>query len=191
VPSVVITEYTDLAPAVVLAAARDFSDRRADMWPDVHTQYLTVHEGGNDYAVVTEGNPWPIGYVWERLRYDWSSPDAIRGTVIDSNLFKPGSTWELWAYPEGDRTRVDIRATRHLQGRGWLLAPFFVRWVPGSVDGYVGDHLRHFLSAITEDGYLEAHSSQLKSAHLGWVGMLGGGGGLGAMTEPKSRHSRV
>lgn len=94
-PSVVITDHTHLAPDVVLTAARDFSDRRAEMWPDVHVEYLTVHEVGDDYAIVTEGNPWPIGYVWERLRYDWSTDTALRGTVIESNLFKPGSTWEL------------------------------------------------------------------------------------------------
>jgi hypothetical protein len=150
-PSVVITDYTDLAPDVVLTAARDFSDRRAEMWPDVHVEYLTVHEVGDDYAIVTEGNPWPIGYVWERLRYDWSTDTALRGTVIESNLFKPGSTWELWALPDDNRTRVEIRATRNLHGRGRLLAPFFKSWMPGSVEGYVGEHLRHFLDSIEED----------------------------------------
>jgi hypothetical protein len=150
-PRAVITEYTHLSPDVVLTAARDFSDRRAELWPDVHVEYLTVHEVGDDYAVVTEGNPWPIGYVWEQLRYDWSDPQALRGTVIESNLFKPGSTWELWALPEDDLTRVEIRATRNLHGRGLLLAPFFLSWMPGSVQHYVGDHLRHFLASISLD----------------------------------------
>src|ERR671919_229778 len=27
----------------------------------------------------TEGSPWPIGYVWERLRYDWSERRHLRG----------------------------------------------------------------------------------------------------------------
>lgn len=99
-PSVHVSEHSDLPPEVVLAAARDFSPRRARMWPDVHVVHLEVHEFGEGYAEVTEGNPWPIGYVWERLRYDWSEPHALRGTVMASNLFKPGSTWELWATPE-------------------------------------------------------------------------------------------
>ena len=120
VPSVRVSEHTDLPPEVVLAAARDFSERRAEMWPDVHVEYLTIHEVGPDYADVTEGNPWPIGYVWERLRYDWSDPQALRGRVIDSNLFKPGSTWELWATPDDRGSHVEIRAVRNLRGRGWL-----------------------------------------------------------------------
>ena len=75
-PSVRVSEHTDLAPDVVLRAARDFSARRADLWPDVHVEHLEVHEIGETYAEVTEGNPWPIGHVWERLRYDWTDPNA-------------------------------------------------------------------------------------------------------------------
>lgn len=145
VPSVRVSEHSELPPEAVLAAARDFSERRAEMWPDVHVEYLTIHEVGPDYADVTEGNPWPIGHVWERLRYDWSHPQALRGRVIDSNLFKPGSTWELWATPEAGGSHVEIRAVRNLRGRGWLLAPFFPL---GSAATSVKDHLRHFLRSI-------------------------------------------
>lgn len=117
-PSVRIREQCRLPASVVLEAARDFSDRRAELWPDVHVEHLEVHETGPDYAVVTEGNPWPIGYVWETLRYDWSDPRALRGRVLDSNLFKPGSTWELWAKDDGAGSVVEIRAVRHLRGAG-------------------------------------------------------------------------
>jgi hypothetical protein len=147
-PSVTVAEFSDLPPDVVLEAARDFSDRRADMWPDVYVEYLEVHELGDDFAIVTEGNPWPIGLVWERLRYDWSQPNVLRGEVLDSNIFKPGSTWELSAVPENGGSRVEVRAVRHLRGRGWLLAPFFLSFVPGSAAGDVREHLRHFLNTI-------------------------------------------
>jgi hypothetical protein len=115
------------------------------MWPDVHVEHLEVHEVGEHHAEVTEGNPWPIGHVWERLRYDWSDPQAVKGTVVDSNLFKPGSTWELWATPDDGGSRVEIRAERHLRGRGWLLWPFFPT---GAAASSVRDHLRHFLASI-------------------------------------------
>jgi hypothetical protein len=100
---------------------------------------------GDTWAEVTEGNPWPIGVVWERLRYDWSDQHALRGTVVDSNLFKPGSTWELWATPEDGGSRVEVRANRHLRGRGWLLYPFFPTGIAAS---NVRDHLKHFLANI-------------------------------------------
>ena len=43
-PIVHVTDKTPLPPERVLDAARDFSARRAEMWPDVHVQHLTVHE---------------------------------------------------------------------------------------------------------------------------------------------------
>jgi hypothetical protein len=110
----------------VIEAARDFTPRRAELWRDVYVEHLHVHEQGETWADVTEGNPWPIGLVWERLRYDWSQPDALRGTVIDSNLFRPGSTWEIRATAAaGGGSRVEVTAVRKLRGRGWLLWPFF------------------------------------------------------------------
>ena len=42
-PQVRVSEHSHLAHEIVLAAARDFSDRRAQMWPDVHVEYLQVH----------------------------------------------------------------------------------------------------------------------------------------------------
>jgi hypothetical protein len=80
------------------------------------SQHLRVHEVGEAFAEVTEGNPWPIGYVWERLRYDWSQPGSVRGVVTDSNTFKPGSTWELWATRANRGSRVEVIGVRHLRG---------------------------------------------------------------------------
>ena len=111
---------------------------------------MRVHEAGSTWADVTEGNPWPIGFVWERLRYDWSEPGAVRGTVVDSNIFKPGSTWEIHATANDDGgSRVDVIAVRDLTGvRGWLLWPFFPT---GLARRDVAEHLRHFLSKVEAD----------------------------------------
>jgi hypothetical protein len=143
-----VAEETSLPPERVLEAARDFSERRAEMWPDVHVEYLQVHEEGEGFAEVTEGNPWPIGYVWERLRYDWSEPGSVKGVVTDSNIFKPGSTWEIKATPTEGGSRVELIGVRHLRGfKGRLLAPVFPL---GLAKRTVADHLRHFLSKVEE-----------------------------------------
>lgn len=147
-PQVRVVDETPVAPERVMDAARDFSERRAELWPDVHVEHLEIHEEGETFAEVTEGNPWPIGYVWERLRYDWSDPDVLRGTVTDSNIFKPGSTWELRAVPSNGGSRVEVSAVRHLRGfKGRLLAPVFPL---GLAKRTVADHLRHFLSKLEE-----------------------------------------
>lgn len=145
-PRVHVVDKTPVAAEKVLAAAHDFSARRAEMWPDVHVQYLQVHVAGDTFAEVTEGNPWPIGYVWERLRYDWSEPGWVRGVVIDSNIFKPGSTWEITAMPVAGGSRVEVIAVRHLRGiKGRLLTPVFPL---GLAKQTVSEHLRHFLSSL-------------------------------------------
>ena len=149
VPTVRVTADTPVPPQNVLNAARDFSPRRAELWPDVHVEYLEVHDIGETFAVVTEGNPWPIGYVWERLRYDWSEPGLVKGTVVESNLFKAGSTWQIRATPtNGGGSHVEILAVRHLRGwRGRLLTPLFPL---GLAKQNVADHLRHFLTKVEE-----------------------------------------
>jgi len=146
-PTVRVSEVSSLSHELILEAARDFSARRAELWPDVHVEHMTVHDTGDTWADVTEGNPWPIGLVWERLRYDWSQSGVVKGTVVDSNLFKPGSTWELRARPDGTVTLVEVIAVRLLRGRGRLLWPFFPT---GLAAGDVGVHLRHFLNAIEQ-----------------------------------------
>ena len=123
------------------------------MWPDVHVDHLQVHEAGETVAEVTEGNPWPIGYVWERLRYDWSEPGRLTGTVTDSNLFKPGSSWEIRATPINGGSRVELIGVRHLRGEGLLLAPVFPL---GLAKRTVAQHLRHFLSKV------EAHQPEVR-----------------------------
>jgi hypothetical protein len=146
-PTVHVVDTTPVPASRVLEAGRDFSARRSELWPDVHVEHLQVHERGETFAVVTEGNPWPIGLVWEQLRYDWSEPGVLRGVVIRSNLFKPGSTWELSASPLPDGgAQVAITAVRNLSGvRGRLLTPFFPL---GLAKQNVAAHLRHFLGVL-------------------------------------------
>jgi hypothetical protein len=148
VPTVHLVDETPVAPQRVLEAARDFSERRAETWPDVHVEHLRVHQAGETFAEVTEGNPWPIGYVWERLRSDWSEPGLVKGVVTDSNLFKRGSTWEIRATPANGGSRVEVIGVRHLRGfKGRLLTPVFPL---GLAKRTVADHLRHFLSKLEE-----------------------------------------
>ena len=147
-PKVHVVDETPVIPERVLEAARDFSERRAELWPDVHVAHLQIHDMGEDFAEVTEGNPWPIGYVWERLHYDWSKDGFVKGTVVDSNIFKPGSTWEIRATPRNGGSRVEVIAVRHLKGlKGRLLTPVFPL---GLAKQTVGEHLRHFLAKVEE-----------------------------------------
>lgn len=144
-PRVHVSATSTASPEQVLLAARDFTPRRAELWRDVYVEHMTIHDRGETWADVTEGNPWGPWLVWERLRYDWSQPGSLRGTVIDSNLFKRGSTWELHATVAEGGSRAEVVALRRLKGLGWLIWPLFpTRLARRDVSAY----LRQFLDRV-------------------------------------------
>ncbi len=119
-PVVTTSVQTGLPPADVLRILTDFSPARAETWPGVDSSNLTVHDRGETWADVTEGNK--IG--WERERYDW---DAQAGTIsavtTESNLWKPPSRWDYRLVPQDGGTRVDVTLRRHSKGaKGALIA---------------------------------------------------------------------
>ena len=91
-----VTTATSASPERVLALARtDFSADRAKVWSNVAAKRLAVHERGDTYVEVTEFATGIAWFAWERTRYDWSQPDIVKQTVLDSNVLEPGSIWQL------------------------------------------------------------------------------------------------
>ena len=92
--------HSRASPDAVRAALLDFSDRRPEHWPGLPADQYERYEVGDSWAEVREGYRGPI---WWRERYDWSQPDTIRWTAIESGLGTPGSsvTWEISAGDEG------------------------------------------------------------------------------------------
>jgi hypothetical protein len=102
----------------VLAAAIDFSDRRPDLWPNISRRLYTVHEVGDTWAEVTEGTN-TMGGIWARERYDWSKPGVVRGTVQESNVFRPGGMWEIRVQPTiTGGSRIELMRDRRGKGKG-------------------------------------------------------------------------
>jgi hypothetical protein len=54
VSQVRVVDETPVPAGTVLEAARDFSARRADLWPDVHVEHLVILGLGDTWADVTE-----------------------------------------------------------------------------------------------------------------------------------------
>jgi hypothetical protein len=112
----------------VLYAARDFSERRADIFPAVSVAKLEVHSQAESSADVTEGTRAGIGDNWERCDYDWSQPGSVRATVKESNVYEvPGSSWEIKATPSEGGSRVEMIWIREFQGnaRGRIFGTAF------------------------------------------------------------------
>jgi Polyketide cyclase / dehydrase and lipid transport len=111
---------TPLSPQQVRAAATDFSERRPQIWSGIDPKRFTVHALGDGTAEVTEGGR-AFGGIWARERYDWSDPDTVVARVLDSNIFRPGSRWELRIRPGpagGSRVEwTSLRQPSSLKGR--------------------------------------------------------------------------
>lgn len=104
---------TTLAPDEVRAALLDFSDRRPELWPDLDPGAYRVHSVGETTADVTEGSKLPGVRIWAREAYEWSSPDTIRWTVLESNFCTPGDYEAVTLHPRAEGgTRIHVEWDR-------------------------------------------------------------------------------
>jgi hypothetical protein len=101
-----------VSPERFIAALTDFSPKRAELWPNIDEQHLTVHEVGTTSADVTEGSSL-AGGVWERNRYDWSTPGTVKVETTESNTWRPGSSWTYVVTPDGAGSRVHVTVVRN------------------------------------------------------------------------------
>jgi hypothetical protein len=111
-----IVAESPLAPECILEAARDFSERRAEVFPAVSMKHMEVHDHSETSADVTEGTRAGPIINWERCDYDWSTPGSVRAPVEDSNIYKPsGSSWEITAAPTDTGSKVEMIWTREFK----------------------------------------------------------------------------
>lgn len=112
-PTIYVSVVTDLSPQEAIRRLSDFGPSRAEVWPNVDSAGVKVHDQGPDWADVTEGNR----FAWERERYEWDTETGtISSVTIDSNVWQSGPAWSyrLTAQPGG--TRVDVAARRAGKG---------------------------------------------------------------------------
>ena len=116
-PTIHLHQSTNLTPEQYIAGLTDFGPGRAKLFPNSADEYLTVHRQSRTEADVTEGS----GGVWERLHYNWSDPNHVVLTTIDSNLWggASGHSYTFTRRPDGS-TDIDVEVVRegkNLKGR--------------------------------------------------------------------------
>ena len=108
---------TTATPEQYVAGLTNFGPGRSKLFGNSADEYLKVHLKGTSHADVTEGS----GGIWERLYYDWSNPDHVTLTTIDSNVWggASGHTYTFRCQPNGttDIDVVVIREGKNLKGR--------------------------------------------------------------------------
>ena len=110
-------QTTTLTPEQYIAGLTDFGPGRSKLFGNSTDEYLKVHSRGPTEADVTEGS----GGIWERLHYDWSDPNRVVLTTIDSNVWggASGHTYTFTRRPDGatDIDVVVVRDGKNLKGR--------------------------------------------------------------------------
>jgi hypothetical protein len=110
-------QTTTLTPEQFIAGLTDFGPGRSKLFGNSTDEYLKVHSQSATAADVTEGS----NGIWERLHYDWSNPNHVVLTTIDSNLWggQSGHTYTFTPKPDG-KTDIDvviIREGKNFKGR--------------------------------------------------------------------------
>ncbi len=156
-PRIEFRVESDLTPERVMAAATDFTEHRPDLWPNLSRRFYKVHDEGEGWCECTEGSD-VAGGIWARERYEWADT-SIRGTVVDSNVFRRG-TWELRAEPDGrGGSRITVVNDRVPKGRGLMFAPMMM--VAGRK--LLSGHLRKTLALIAEQSTVASEGRQVTS----------------------------
>ena len=110
-------QTTTATPEQYIAALTDFGPGRSKLFGNSSDDDLKVHSQSANHADVTEGS----GGIWERLDYDWSTPDKLVAKTTDSNTWggQSGHTYTFKRLPDG-KTEIDyvvVREGKTLKGR--------------------------------------------------------------------------
>lgn len=87
-----VRQHGAFPPERFIAALTDFGPDRGELFGNSEPDQLQVHDRGDTWAEVTEGSQ-AGGGIWQRYRYDWSTPGLVTLDVLDSNAFGQGSRW--------------------------------------------------------------------------------------------------
>lgn len=98
---------TTASPGQALRALTDFSDRRLETWSrTLDPRTYELREQGDTWAVARESSP--RSPFWVVARYDWSDPEVVRWTVVESS-YGGGGTGEIRIVPTTDGgSRLDV-----------------------------------------------------------------------------------
>jgi hypothetical protein len=91
---------TTATPDQVIELMIDFSPNRPHRWPASSVKAFEVYHVGETEADIREGQDFPK--VWATWHYDWSVPNSVTLTVVESDTQAPGSFMTLTATPRAE-----------------------------------------------------------------------------------------
>src|SRR5689334_7868481 len=115
--TITMHETTIATAEQYIAALTDFGPGRSKIFGNSADDSLKVHDQRAGHADVTEGS----GGVWERLTYDWSTPNRLVARTTDSNIWggNSGHTYDFKRNANGttDIDYVVVRDGKNFKGK--------------------------------------------------------------------------
>ncbi|HET9874110.1 MAG TPA: hypothetical protein VFP89_16125 [Propionibacteriaceae bacterium] len=103
---------TKASPEQVLRALTDFTDARLQIWNrTLDPKTYELRDRGETWAIARESSP--RSPFWVVARYDWSDPESVRWTVVESSYggggeglvrIAPGPDGGSWVHAEWGNT---------------------------------------------------------------------------------------
>lgn len=126
---------TTATPEQVIELMTDFSPNRPHRWPASSVDALEVYRIGETDAEIREGQDFPK--LWAKWHYDWSEPNSVILTIVESDALEAGGFMSLTAAPRdgGSSVRgVWQQSPKSVRG---LLAVITMRFIgPRSLSSY-------------------------------------------------------
>ena len=88
---------TATTPDQVIELMTDFSPNRPHRRPASWVKAFEVYHVGETEAEIREGQDFPR--LWAKWHHDWSEPNSVTLTVVESDAQAPGSFMTLTAAP--------------------------------------------------------------------------------------------
>jgi hypothetical protein len=95
---------TTAAPQQVVELMTDFSPNRPHRWPASSVKAFEVYRIGDTDADIREGQDFPK--LWAKWHYDWSKPNSVTLTIIESDALDAGGFMSLTAAPRDGGSAV-------------------------------------------------------------------------------------
>ena len=137
-PKICFQQTTMLTPEQFVAGLTDFGPGRSKLFANSGNAYLKVHYQGPSEADVTECSRG----IRERLYYDWSDPNSVVLTTIDSNLWDvaSGRTYTFERQPNG-RTAIHLAVAREGKNFQGCVLGFMLRTIGRRILERAFEHL--------------------------------------------------
>jgi len=88
---------TTATPEQVIELMTDFSPNRPHRWPASSAKAFQVYRVGDTDADIREGQDFPK--LWADWHYDWSAPNSVTLTIVESEAMARGGFMTLTATP--------------------------------------------------------------------------------------------